>query len=173
MTLFLIISSAVFDAFKETILSPFTDILICLARNWYILVTLTYGFNDEITYTSLADTSHVHEIQRTESLVDIKNQTLSASRRSGIFVLWYCASTYYLKWVTHLPPGQNECRGYHQMHFLELKYLYFHQNVIEVCSEESNWQWPRIGLDNGLVLNSGKPLSEPMPTHLTEAYMHH
>ena len=37
------------------------------------------------------------------------------------------------------------------MHFCESKVLYFDFNFTEVCSSGSNWQWPSIGLDNGLA----------------------
>ena len=38
----------------------------------------------------------------------------------------------------------------------------------------SNWQLPSIGLNNGLALNSWQaPLSEPMLTRFTDAYMRH
>ena len=43
--------------------------------------------------------------------------------------------------------------GIGEMHFCEWKVLYFDRNFTEVCSYESNWQYPSIGLDNGLVPN--------------------
>ena len=39
------------------------------------------------------------------------------------------------------------------MHFPEWKVLYFDWNFIELCSQRSCWQQPKIGLDNGLVPN--------------------
>ena len=39
------------------------------------------------------------------------------------------------------------------MHFHEWKVLYFDKNFTEVCSQWSNWQYPSIGLENGLVPN--------------------
>ena len=35
--------------------------------------------------------------------------------------------------------------------FSWMKNLYFDYNFTDVCSEGSNWQWPSIGLDNGLA----------------------
>ena len=39
------------------------------------------------------------------------------------------------------------------MHFREWKVLYFDYNFTEVCSWESNWQYPNISLNNGLAPN--------------------
>ena len=37
--------------------------------------------------------------------------------------------------------------------FYEWKVLYFVSNFSEVCSKGSNWQYPNIGVDNGLAPN--------------------
>ena len=52
-------------------------------------------------------------------------------------------------WTTW-PPFR---RQYFQMHFHEWGVLYFDQNFTKVCSQWSNWQYPSIGLDNGLAPN--------------------
>ena len=39
------------------------------------------------------------------------------------------------------------------MHFLEWKVCDCDLNFSDVCSEESNWQYPSISLDNGLTPN--------------------
>ena len=44
-------------------------------------------------------------------------------------------------------------RRHFQTYFREWTVLYFDLNFTEVCSQESNWQYPSISLDNGLVLN--------------------
>ena len=40
-----------------------------------------------------------------------------------------------------------------QMHFRERKVLYVDLDFIEFCSYGSSWQYPSIGLDNGLTPN--------------------
>ena len=57
--------------------------------------------------------------------------------------------------------------------FLWTKILYFDPDLTKVCSWASNWQQPIIGLDNRMALNSNKPLSEPMLTRFTDAYLWH
>ena len=52
------------------------------------------------------------------------------------------------------PPGQNGCnigRQHFQMHFLEWKWWNSDSNFTEICSQESNWQYPSISSGNGLA----------------------
>ena len=54
------------------------------------------------------------------------------------------------------PPGQNGCqfgRQYFPMHYLEWKRWNSDSNSIEICSQDSNWQYASIGSGNGLVPN--------------------
>ena len=37
------------------------------------------------------------------------------------------------------------------MHYLEWQWYNYDSNFTEICSQESNWQWAGIGLDNGLA----------------------
>ena len=53
---------------------------------------------------------------------------------------WFSINQYSL---THWGPDKMEktlCRQHFQMHFLELKCLNFHSNLIEICFWESSWQ---------------------------------
>ena len=49
---------------------------------------------------------------------------------------------------TKWPPFR---RCHSQMHFHELKVVYFDSNFIEVCSQWSNWQYVSIGSGSGMV----------------------
>ena len=62
-------------------------------------------------------------------------------------------STYqWTHWVeTKWPPF---CRRYFQIHFLGWKSWYLDSNFIEICLQESNWQYAIIGSDNGWALNN-------------------
>ena len=53
----------------------------------------------------------------------------------------------------HGQSGHNIVRQHFQMHFLEWKLWYSDSNLAEICSQESNWQYPSIGSGNGLAPN--------------------
>ena len=56
--------------------------------------------------------------------------------------------------------------------FSWMNIFYFDWNFTEDCLQGSNWQQLSIRSDNGLAPNIGdKPLSEPMMTQFTDAYV--
>ena len=61
--------------------------------------------------------------------------------------------------LVNLSPPELNYLGRHfaddilEMHFREWKVWSFDKNFTQVCSWSSNWQWPNIGLDNGLAPN--------------------
>ena len=54
---------------------------------------------------------------------------------------------------------------YIQVHFHELKVLYFDSDFTEVCSQGSDWQKGSIGSGNGLVLNRLQAITNVDPVH--------
>ena len=55
---------------------------------------------------------------------------------------------YHISAETKWPPFS---RRYFELDFLEWKRRNFDENVIEVCSQGTNWQYSSIGSDNGLA----------------------
>ena len=59
----------------------------------------------------------------------------------------------YAKLIPHPQNGHHFHRRHFQMHFHGWKFLYFHSNFTEVCSQGPNWQWVSVGSGNGLTPN--------------------